>query len=252
VVLRRPGPLVVVDLSSLWAGPLCAHLLGLAGATVVKVEAADRLDGARHGPGAFYDYLHTGHQSVVLDVHTIDGRAFLHRLCETADVVITSARPRAIAGLGIDPIEMLRAQTISAWVSITGFGPDQPDRIGFGDDAAVAGGLLTWADGQPSYMGDAIADPLTGLAAAETVLRALTTRQATHIEADLAGTAAAVAAASTPTDESMRTEGTGEFGVAFHHLMTPELSGQNPAAPAAPAAAPGAHTELWWRRCASS
>nr|MDT0664173.1 CoA transferase [Micromonospora sp. DSM 115978] len=35
-VRRRTGPFVVVDLSSLWAGPLCSHLLGLAGAEVVK------------------------------------------------------------------------------------------------------------------------------------------------------------------------------------------------------------------------
>ena len=41
-----PHPLVV-DLSALWAGPLCAHLLGLAGARVVKVESLGRPDGAR-------------------------------------------------------------------------------------------------------------------------------------------------------------------------------------------------------------
>ena len=40
----------VLDLSSLWAGPLCAQLLGLAGARVVKVESVARPDGARAGP----------------------------------------------------------------------------------------------------------------------------------------------------------------------------------------------------------
>jgi hypothetical protein len=39
--------LVVVDLSSLWAGPVCAHLLGRAGARVIKVESVARPDGAR-------------------------------------------------------------------------------------------------------------------------------------------------------------------------------------------------------------
>lgn len=39
----------VVDFSALWAGPLYAHLLGLAGASVVKVETPQRLDGARRG-----------------------------------------------------------------------------------------------------------------------------------------------------------------------------------------------------------
>ena len=36
----------VVDLSALWAGPLCAHLLWLCGAEVIKVESQDRPDGA--------------------------------------------------------------------------------------------------------------------------------------------------------------------------------------------------------------
>src|SRR4029450_12057793 len=43
----RPGRELVVDLSSLWAGPLCARLLGARGLPVVKVEHAGRLDGAR-------------------------------------------------------------------------------------------------------------------------------------------------------------------------------------------------------------
>ncbi len=42
--------LVVVDLSALWAGPLCGDLLASAGATVLKVESSQRPDGARRGP----------------------------------------------------------------------------------------------------------------------------------------------------------------------------------------------------------
>ena len=61
---------LVVDLSALWSGPLCAHLLTLAGARVVKVESASRLDGARRGPPAFFDLLHAGQESVVLDLPT--------------------------------------------------------------------------------------------------------------------------------------------------------------------------------------
>ena len=39
---RRPAGLLVADLSSMWAGPLCGHLLARAGATVVKVESPSR------------------------------------------------------------------------------------------------------------------------------------------------------------------------------------------------------------------
>ena len=60
----RAGPeeVVVVDLSSLWAGPLCTHLLGLTGARVVKVESWRRPDGARSGPEAFFDLLNAGNR----------------------------------------------------------------------------------------------------------------------------------------------------------------------------------------------
>src|SRR4051794_23939288 len=84
---RRPmDGLLVVDFSALWAGPLCANLLGLAGARVVKVETPSRPDGARGGNPDFYRLLHAGHRSVVADPHEPDGRRFLHALVEAADV----------------------------------------------------------------------------------------------------------------------------------------------------------------------
>ncbi|GAB2869516.1 CoA transferase [Nocardioides pacificus] len=52
------------------AGPLCAHLLGLDGARVVKVESTTRPDGARRGPAAFFELLHAGHAQLTLDLAT--------------------------------------------------------------------------------------------------------------------------------------------------------------------------------------
>jgi crotonobetainyl-CoA:carnitine CoA-transferase CaiB-like acyl-CoA transferase len=58
------------------------------------------------------------------------------------------------------------------WVSITGYGRHAHDgqRIAFGDDAAVAGGLITGTFDDPTFCADAVADPLTGLATAGAVL----------------------------------------------------------------------------------
>ncbi|WRZ90036.1 CoA transferase [Streptomyces sp. NBC_01007] len=63
----------MVDLSALWAGPLCAHLLGLTGARITKVESAARPDGARRGSAEFYRLLHQGHECRVLGAAALAG-----------------------------------------------------------------------------------------------------------------------------------------------------------------------------------
>ncbi|MFJ1967564.1 CoA transferase [Streptomyces sp. NPDC087903] len=161
---RLDGALVV-DFSSLWAGPLCAHLLGRAGARVVKVESTRRPDGARSGDRRFFDWLHDGHESVAVDFTSAGGRAALADLVRAADVVIEASRPRAFAELGLSP-ERLDHRAGKVWISITGYGRRQPDLVALGDDAAVAGGLVGRSEGRPVFCGDAIADPLTGVVAA--------------------------------------------------------------------------------------
>ncbi|MEU9288628.1 CoA transferase [Streptomyces sp. NPDC048275] len=166
---RGPAGLRIVDLSALWAGPLCAWLLGQAGARVMKVESATRPDGARFGVPAFYRLLHEGHESRVIDFAS----GALPEVVAEADVVIEASRPRALRRLGVRAEEFLAARPGRVWLSITGYGRDQ-DRIAFGDDAAVAGGL-TGIDrnGDPVFLGDALADPVTGIFAAHAAARSL-------------------------------------------------------------------------------
>jgi hypothetical protein len=189
---RGAGGLRVVDLTSMWAGPLCASILGLAGAEVLKVEDPRRPDGARLGPAAFYDLLHAGHRSVALDLRS----PALPALLRTADVVLESSRPRALEQLGIDR-EALVAETGAVWVAITGRGLDDPERNrpAFGDDAAVAGGLVAVdpEDGGPLFCADALADPVTGLTAAALCLEALAEGGPWLVDAALARCAAALA-----------------------------------------------------------
>jgi len=56
---RTVSDLLVADLSSMWAGPLCGHLLAAAGATVVKVEGRGRADGTRRGDPRFFDWMNS-------------------------------------------------------------------------------------------------------------------------------------------------------------------------------------------------
>src|SRR5690606_36319876 len=108
--------------------------------------------------------LHAGHRSVVIDPDTPAGRRAMARLVEAADIVIEASRPRALAGFGLDAHEAVASGTI--WISITAYGRSV-SRVGFGDDVAAASGVLAYDDeGRPLFCGDAIADPLTGLAAA--------------------------------------------------------------------------------------
>jgi crotonobetainyl-CoA:carnitine CoA-transferase CaiB-like acyl-CoA transferase len=121
-----PGPQsdvpVVVDLSSMWAGPLCAQLLGRTAMRVIKVESVDRPDGARLGDPRFFDWLHAGHENVTLDLRQPSGVDELQQLLAPADVVIEGSRPRALAQLGIDAVAVVDSRPGCTWVSITGYG----------------------------------------------------------------------------------------------------------------------------------
>ncbi|WP_305092922.1 CoA transferase [Prescottella sp. R16] len=161
---RNVQGLLVVDFSALWAGPLCAQLLGAAGARVIKVETPNRLDGARFGDRGFYSMLHAGHESVVLDPDTRAGRTAMARLVAAADVVVEASRPRALERFGLDAAAACAEGT--TWISITARGRDCAV-VGFGDDVAASSGLVALDEaGLPMFVGDAVADPLTGLTAA--------------------------------------------------------------------------------------
>ncbi len=162
---------LVVDLSSLWAGPLCTHMLQLMGAQVIKVESASRPDGMRNAGDGFFDLLNAGKASVALDLAQPEGRAQLRTLLCTADIVVEASRPRALRQLGIHAEQIMGENPGLTWISITGHGRTGPeaDWIAFGDDGAVAGGLsqVLWnASGRAMFCADAVADPITGLHAA--------------------------------------------------------------------------------------
>jgi hypothetical protein len=189
---RSLADALVVDLSSLWAGPLCGHVLTLAGAgTVVKVESTGRPDGARRGPAAFFDLLHAGQRSVALDLRDHAGIEQLRALLLAADIVIEASRPRALAQLGIDAAATAEAAG-AVWVSITGYGRRgaAAGRVAFGDDAAVAGGLVAGTADDPVFCADAVADPLTGLAAAAVAMDRFAAGGAWLVDVAMAGVAA--------------------------------------------------------------
>ena len=191
---RAGRPLTVVDLSALWAGPLASSLLGRAGAQVVKVESSTRPDGARRGPGAFFRSLNGGKVPVILDLGSPPGRRALADLVARADVVVSSARPRALDQLGLHPSGMVAAGGPGVWLAVTGYGEGagSAERVAFGDDAAAAGGLVVRDAEGPCFCGDALADPATGLAGAAAVLGVLAAGRRAVVVASMADVAGAL------------------------------------------------------------
>jgi crotonobetainyl-CoA:carnitine CoA-transferase CaiB-like acyl-CoA transferase len=186
---RDISGLLVADLSSMWAGPLCGQLLARAGATVVKVESRARPDGTRAGPTAFFDWMNSEKLSYAVD---FDDPSGLRRLLEVADIVIESSRPAALARRGLGPTP----RDGQVWLRITGHGAvgEQANWVAFGDDAAVSGGLVDGTESEPVFCGDAIADPLTGLHGALEIAESLHRGGGELIELSMAAVAATYAA----------------------------------------------------------
>jgi crotonobetainyl-CoA:carnitine CoA-transferase CaiB-like acyl-CoA transferase len=188
---RKPCGLLVADLSSMWAGPLCGQLLVQSGATVVKVESPNRPDGTRAGPPSFFAWMNSGKLSYAVDF----GEPTLRWLLEAADIVIESSRPAALAHRRLAPAD-ITPRAGKVWLRITGHGTDgeHANWVAFGDDAAVSGGLVDGTDSDPVFCGDAIADPLTGLHAAVAVTESLSRGGGELIDLSMAAVAATYAA----------------------------------------------------------
>lgn len=184
---RRRAP-TAVDLSALWAGPFCAGLLADAGIDVTRIESATRPDPTARTSPELDNRINGRKRRVAM---AVDDPALFALIART-DVLITSGRPHALARFGLSPDRLFAANPDLIWVAITAHGWDGRNgiRVGFGDDCAAAGGLVSWTDGPPRFIGDALADPLTGLLAATFALDALGNDEAGLIDASLAQSAA--------------------------------------------------------------
>jgi crotonobetainyl-CoA:carnitine CoA-transferase CaiB-like acyl-CoA transferase len=201
--LAEPGRAVevlplVACLAGLWAGPLAARLLRLEGAVVIFVESRTRRDPVRVSSPKFFSRLRAGSSTVVLDLPRQVPELLM--LLGRADVVIEGSRPRALAQWGVDPGVIL-AESATTWVSITGHGREEGDRVGFGNDAAMAGGQVVWSpDGTPWPVGDALADPLAGLWAATAALDGVRSGGGVLIDVALRRVASAASGAQNPVE----------------------------------------------------
>ncbi|MGK2850849.1 MAG: CoA transferase [Candidatus Limnocylindrales bacterium] len=169
--------LVVVDLTSLVAGPLATRLLADYGATVVKVEAPDRLDGTRSGganaasrAGSTFDILNRGKLGVALDLRAPDQRARFERLAAMAHLGVDSYTPRVLPALGLPVDGLIRAHPGLGWLSVSGYGLAGPysDHVALDASATAVTGLTVGAARRGTRLtaqpfGWPMIDTLTGL-----------------------------------------------------------------------------------------
>ncbi len=183
----NPAAHHVLDLSALWAGPACGGLLADLGMAVTKFESAARADPTPRASPRLDARLNGRKRRVVAEP---DAQAVKDALAQ-ASILITSGRPHALARMGLEPEAVFSLHPHLIWVAITAHGwtGDAGLRVGFGDDCAVAGGLVRQETSAPLFMGDALADPLTGLLAATRAMEMVAAGQTGLLDMPLAGCA---------------------------------------------------------------
>jgi formyl-CoA transferase len=173
----------VVDMASLYAGPLIATILGDFGADVVKVEHprgddARRWGKARDGVPLWWKVIARNKDLIALDLHSPDDREIARELCGWADVVIENFRPGRLDSWGMSYEELAADNPGLVMVKVTGFGQTGPyaDRPGFGTLAEAFSGFAAItgaADGPPTLPPFGLADGVAALTGAYAVLAAL-------------------------------------------------------------------------------
>ena len=191
--MNSRGPLadiVVVDLSRAVAGPQASQMLGDLGARVIKIESPDGDDSRRWGPpfvggeSTYFLSVNRNKESVVLDLKSDDGASALAALISRADVLIENFRVGTLSRLGFDDERIHALNPRVVMLSITGFGHDGPEasRPGYDQIAQGEAGLMSVTGSgpnDPQRVGIPIADVLAGMNGAFGVVAALLDREKT-------------------------------------------------------------------------
>src|SRR5713101_3262934 len=181
--------LKVVEIATLFAGPLAATFLGDLGADVLKIEHPQQPDPARHhgpskdGVGLWWKVIGRNKRLATLDLSTPDGQRLFRRIASGADVVIENFRPGTLErwDLGYDRLAGENPGLVLA--RVTGFGQFGPyaRRAGFGTIAEAMSGFAALTgepDGPPTLPPFGLADGVAALALAYGVMAALHAREA--------------------------------------------------------------------------
>jgi len=179
----------VLDVATLFAGPLAATFLADFGADVLKVEHPRgdpaRLHGhTKDGIGLWWKMLARNKRAITLYLGSPAGQDLFRRLVKDADVVVENFRPGTLErwGLGYDQLAEINPGLVLA--RVTGFGQLGPyaRRPGFGTLAEAMSGfahITGQPDGPPTLPPFGLADGIAALATAYAIMVALRAREDT-------------------------------------------------------------------------
>ena len=188
------GPLSgvrVADFSRVLAGPHATMILADLGADVIKIESPEG-DGTRQwsppvnavGQSTYFAGVNRGKRSVALDLRSPEGLERARELAATADVVIENFKPGTMEKFGLGYEAVAEQNPGVVYCSISGFGDAAGKELpGYDLLVQAVGGLMSItgaaddAGGEPTKVGVALVDVLTGLNAVIGIQAALRARE---------------------------------------------------------------------------
>lgn len=175
----------VIDYSHFLAGPYVGRCLAAMGAEVIKVERPGLGDAGRQHAhvideqqSGYFLQLNMGKQGVSVNMKDPRGQAFMHKLCDSADVFIENYRPGALDKLGLGYAELSARNPKLVYCSISAYGHTGPDshRAGFGLIAEAKSGIMQMVGvpGEaPPLLRISLGDMYTGIHAVAAINAAL-------------------------------------------------------------------------------
>ncbi|MBM7368266.1 CaiB/BaiF CoA transferase family protein [Gordonia hydrophobica] len=180
--------LVIADFGRVLAGPYATMLLADLGAEVIKIERPGMGDDTRSwGPpfagdqATYFQAVNRNKDSVAWDLRDADDLVQARALASRADVVVENFLPGTMDRLGLGYDDIAAANPGVVYCSITGFGGHN-DLPGYDLLVQAVGGLMSITGSspdEPTKVGVALVDIVTGLHAGLGILAALRHRDRT-------------------------------------------------------------------------
>ena len=179
----------ILDLTTIYSGPIAASILGDQGADVVKVESPQgdfmRHPGMsqRNGVGGAFAMMNRNKRSIVIDLGTDDGKGVFKRLVESADVVMENYRPGVVErlGIGYETLKAINPRLVFASINGVGHtGPYAGRRVYDAIVQSISGIGSLQADPaseRPLLINSLICDKITSMTAAQAIASALVARE---------------------------------------------------------------------------